>query len=150
VKIREATPQDHDALAQIWLESWYSTGLKPLFDPGLELLRQRLPEEIAKGWKLFAADDADKTVAMLAIRPRDFYLDQLWVSPAHQGHGIGRALLEFTRAQFPEEIWLRCVVENESAWRWYEREGFRFEGEETIPSSGLRMKIYRWKRPPAS
>jgi hypothetical protein len=85
VKIREATPQDHDALARVWLESWYSTGLKPLFDPGLELLRRRLPKEIAKGWKLFAADDGGETVAMLAIRPRDFYLDQLWVAPRSSG-----------------------------------------------------------------
>jgi ribosomal protein S18 acetylase RimI-like enzyme len=146
VNIREATPQDHDALARIWLEGWYSTGLKPLFDPGLDLLRRRLPEEIAKGWKLFAAEDGGESVAMLAIRPRDFYLDQLWVAPAHQGRGIGRALLAFTRAQFPEEIWLRCVVENESAWRWYEREGFLLEGEEIVPPSGLRMKVYRWKR----
>jgi hypothetical protein len=30
---------------------------------------------------------------------------------------------------------------------WYEREGFRCEGEETVPPSGLRMKVYRWKRP---
>jgi ribosomal protein S18 acetylase RimI-like enzyme len=38
------------------------------------------------------------------------------------------------------------VVENESAWRWYEREGFSFEGEEIVPPPGLRMKAYRWKR----
>jgi ribosomal protein S18 acetylase RimI-like enzyme len=144
--IRKAGPADHDALARIWLESWYSTGLKTLFDPGLQMLRARIPEEIARGWDLYAAEEADEIVAMLAIHPRDSYLDQLWVAPAHQGRGIGRALLAFTRQKLPDEIWLRCVVQNESAWRWYEREGFRFEGEEDVPHSKMRMKRYRWKR----
>ena len=144
--IRKAEPRDHDALARIWLESWYSTGLKTLFDPGLEMLRARIPEEVAKGWDLYAAEEAGEIVAMLAIHPHDFYLDQLWVAPAHQGHGIGRALLAFTREKFPHEIWLRCVVQNASAWRWYEREGFLLEGEEDVPPSNMRMKRYRWKR----
>lgn len=146
MNIRPARPEDYDTLARLWLDSWYSTGLKTVFDPGLEMLRKRIPEEVAKGWALYAAQEAEEIVAMLAIHPGDFYLDQLWVAPARQGHGIGRALLGFTRQQFPDEIWLRCVVENEGAWTWYEREGFRFEGEEIVPPSNMRMKRYRWKR----
>jgi ribosomal protein S18 acetylase RimI-like enzyme len=146
MNIRAAAPADYDSLAHIWLESWYSTGLKSLFDPGPEMLKKRIPEEVAKGWALYAAEDDGATVAMLALKPEDFYLDQLWVAPAHQGCGIGRALLNFTRTQFPDEIWLRCVTENEIAWRWYEREGFRCEGDEIVPPSNMRMKRYRWKR----
>jgi ribosomal protein S18 acetylase RimI-like enzyme len=145
MNIRLAHPADYDSLARIWLESWYSTGLKSVFDPGLEMLRKRIPDEVARGWSLYAAEEDGAIVAMLALKPEDFYLDQLWVTPAHQGRGIGRALLAFTRAQFPDEIWLRCVVQNENAWRWYEREGFRFEEEETVPPSNMRMKRYRWR-----
>jgi ribosomal protein S18 acetylase RimI-like enzyme len=148
VVIRPAMPEDYDALARIWLESWYSTGLKALYDPGLELLRARIPQEVAKGWALYAAERSGEIAAMLALHPHDFYLDQLWVAPAVQGGGIGRALLAFARRQFPDEIWLRCVVQNASARIWYEREGFRCEGEEIVPPSGLRMKVYRWKRGP--
>ncbi len=46
----------------------------------------------------------------------------------------------------PDEIWLRCVRENERAWRWYERERFVFEKEEVEPMTGRVMKHYRWKR----
>ena len=83
---------------------------------------------------------------MLALHLRERYLDQLFVAPNYQGKGIGRQLLAFTRKQLPDEIWLRCVRENEKAWRWYEREGFVFEKEQVEPSTGFVMKYYRWKK----
>jgi ribosomal protein S18 acetylase RimI-like enzyme len=68
------------------------------------------------------------------------------VAPAYQGRSIGRQLLAFTRQQLPDEIWLRCVRENEKAWRWYEREGFVFEKEEASQTTGFMMKFYRWRK----
>jgi hypothetical protein len=46
----------------------------------------------------------------------------------------------------PHEIGLRCVRENDKAWRWYEREGFVFEKEELEPKNGFMMKYYRWRK----
>jgi len=46
----------------------------------------------------------------------------------------------------PDEIHLRCVRENEKAWRWYEREGFVFEQEKVEPMTGFVMKYYRWQK----
>jgi ribosomal protein S18 acetylase RimI-like enzyme len=83
---------------------------------------------------------------MLALQPRDNYLDQLFVAPEVQGQGLGRQLLAFTRERLPDEIWLRCVRENEKAWRWYEREGFVFEKEAIEPATGFTMRYYRWKK----
>jgi hypothetical protein len=50
------------------------------------------------------------------------------------------------RLHRPDEIWLRCVRENEKAWRWYEREGFAFEKEQVDSTSGRVMKYYRWRK----
>ena len=72
---------------------------------------------------------AERLAAMLALHLPKLYLDQLFVAPAYQGRSLGRKLLAFTRTHLPDEIWLRCVRENEKAWRWYEREGFVFEKE---------------------
>jgi GNAT superfamily N-acetyltransferase len=102
--------------------------------------------EMEKGWSLFVADDAGKLAAMLALHLPNKYLDQLFVAPEYQGKDLGRRLLAFTRQQLPEEIYLRCVRENEKAWRWYEREGFVFEKEEVEPMTGFVMKYYRWKK----
>jgi ribosomal protein S18 acetylase RimI-like enzyme len=83
---------------------------------------------------------------MLALHLPKLYLDQLFVAPDYQGRSLGRQLLAFTRTHFPDEIYLRCVRENEKAWRWYEREGFVFEKEEVEPMTGFAMKYYRWKK----
>jgi len=83
---------------------------------------------------------------MLALHLPKMYLDQLFVVPERQGQGLGRALLAFTRQQLPDEIHLRCVRENDRAWRWYERENFVSEQEQVEPMTGFVMKYYRWKR----
>ena len=144
--IRPARPDEYDAVATVWTESWVSTGLDQPSDVLLSNLRARVPREIANGWTLFVADDRGTLAAMLAVHLPHLYLDQLFVAPGHQGRSLGRQLLAFTRQLLPDEIWLRCVRENEKAWSWYEREGFVFEKEALEPATGRMMKYYRWKR----
>jgi ribosomal protein S18 acetylase RimI-like enzyme len=144
--VRPARPDEYDEVARIWMESWVSTGLDTASEALLTKLRDRVYREVENGWSLFVADDGGRLAAMLAINIPKMYLDMLFVAPEHQGRSIGRHLLGFTRALLPDEIWLRCVRENEKAWRWYEREGFAFEREALEPAMGRVMKYYRWKR----
>jgi ribosomal protein S18 acetylase RimI-like enzyme len=144
--IRPARVDEYDEVARVWMNSWASTGIEAASAALLKKLRARVPAEVAKGWRLYVADDGGKLAAMLALHLPDNYLDQLFVAPEYQGRGVGRMLLAFTRAHLPDEIWLRCVRENEKAWRWYEREGFVFEKESVEPVSGFTMKYYRWRK----
>ena len=144
--IRPARMDEYDEVARVWMESWATVGIEPASAALLEKLRARLRAEVAKGWSLYVADDGGRLAAMLALHLRDNYLDQLFVAPEYQGLSIGRMLLAFTRAHLPDEIWLRCVRENEKAWRWYEREGFVLEKQTVEPTSGSTMKYYRWKK----
>jgi ribosomal protein S18 acetylase RimI-like enzyme len=144
--IRPARIDEYDDVARVWMESWVSTGLTEASPFLLANLRARISKEIEDGWTLFVADDEGRLAAMLALHLPELYLDQLMVAPSYQGHSLGRRLLAFTRTQLPDEIVLRCVRENEKAWRWYEREGFVFEKEQVEPSTGFMMKHYRWKR----
>ena len=144
--IRPARPDEYDAIARVWMESWVSTGLEDASEALLAKLQARLRHEIDNGWSLFVADDDGRLAAMLALHVPQHYLDMLFVAPAYQGRSLGRRLLAFTREKMPDEIWLRCVRENEKAWRWYEREGFVFEKETIEPAMGRTMKYYRWKR----
>jgi len=144
--IRPARPEEYDEVARVWMNSWASTGLEDASNFLLAKLRARIPQEIEKGWSLFVADDDGAIAAMLALHLPDIYLDQLFVAPEYQGRNVGRQLLGFTRQLLPDEIQLRCVRENEKAWRWYEREGFGFEKEAVEPMTGFVMKYYRWKK----
>ena len=144
--IRPARSDEYDEIARVWMNSWASTGLEDASHFLLAKLRARIPMEMEKGWSLFVADDGGKLAAMLALHLPNKYLDQLFVAPEYQGKNLGRTLLAFTRQQLPDGIWLRCVRENEKAWRWYEREGFVFEKQEVAPATGFMMKYYRWKK----
>jgi ribosomal protein S18 acetylase RimI-like enzyme len=144
--IRLARADEYDEIARVWMESWVSTGLEEASNFLLAILRARIRKEIEDGWSLYVADDNGTLAAMLALHLEKRYLDQLFVAPACQGRSVGRQLLGFTRRQLPDEIWLRCVRENEKAWRWYEREGFLFEKEAIEPANGFMMKYYRWTR----
>jgi ribosomal protein S18 acetylase RimI-like enzyme len=143
--IRPARVDEYDEVARVWMESWVSTGLEEESQFLLAKLRARVPQEIEKGWSLFVADENGALAAMLALHLPKLYLDQLFVAPRYQGRSLGRKLLAFTRTLLPDEIVLRCVRENEKAWRWYEREGFVFEKQEAEPMTGFVMKHYRWK-----
>jgi GNAT superfamily N-acetyltransferase len=143
--IRPARTDEYDEIGRVWMNSWVSTGLAEASPFLLAQLRARIALEVEKGWSLYVADDGGVLAAMLALHLPKKYLDQLFVAPEYQGRSLGRALLVFTRQQLPREIELRCVRENEKAWRWYEREGFVFEDEKVEPMTGYVMKYYRWK-----
>jgi ribosomal protein S18 acetylase RimI-like enzyme len=145
-EIRPARVDEYDDIARVWMDSWVSTGLDTASYSQLLALRARIPQEIEKGWSLFIAEEDGAILAMLALHLPKMYLDQLFVAPEFQGRSLGRRLLAFTRTHLPDEIWLRCVRENEKAWRWYEREGFVFEREAHDSAIGRMMKYYRWKR----
>jgi GNAT superfamily N-acetyltransferase len=145
--IRTARADEYDAVADVWARSWLSNRIGSESAETLTaIMRERIPLELENGWSLYVADNAGTVAAMLAFRLRDGYLDQLFIAPEYQAKGLGKRLLAFTRQHLPNEIWLRCVRENERAWRWYEREGFVFEKEQLEPRSGYTMKYYRWKR----
>jgi len=144
--IRPARSDEYDDVARVWMESWVSTGFGTASDLLLAQLRARVPVEVANGWSLYVADDDGRLAAMLALHVPNKHLDQLFVAPEYHGRSIGRMLLAFTRRHLPDEMWLRCVRENEKAWRWYEREGFVFEKEDISPVTGHTMKCYRWKK----
>jgi GNAT superfamily N-acetyltransferase len=144
--IRPARADEIDAIARVWMNSWVSTGLAEPSQLLLAQLRARIQLEADNGWNLYVADDGGVLAAMLALHLPKKYLDQLFVAPGYQGRSLGRTLLAFTRQHLPDEIELRCVRENEKAWRWYEREGFVFEREELEPTIGFYMKYYRWKK----
>lgn len=69
----------------------------------------------------------------------------LFVDPARQGNGIGRALLERVKGT-AERLQLTVYEENQGARRFYEREGFHADGSSTCQHTGRTEIRMTWTR----
>ncbi len=144
--IRPAEARDYPALADLWFDSWTSIGISNETDWPRETVRERLYQEVAGRWHLFAAREQDALLGMLALVPAEQRVDQLFVAPAHKGRGIGLALLDFAKQELPDRIVLVTQEENVRARRFYEREGFRLQRSEYDEAHRRTSCHYVWAR----
>ena len=76
----------------------------------------RLGRRVA-GYAITCADSRNAELASIAVDPRD------------RGHGVARALLDYTRSQLRAKRiktwWLMVATENEPGIRFYEAYGFK-------------------------
>ena len=144
LSVRRAGSGDLDAVAAVWHESATSMDGAAPDVPPREALRQRIDAELRSGWDLHLALRGERVVGMLAVKPGAAILDQIFVSPGAQGHGVGQALLDLAKRVMPTGFTLRMDASNEKARRFYEKEGMKQLGEGTHPSTGTPVHFYGW------
>ncbi len=142
ITIRPYTPADLDALVQLWLESWRSTGVPVVTEVTSEFLRGRMVSGIAGGWIVYVATNETGLVGFLAYFENE--LEQLFLSPAAQNKGVGKRLLDFVKSQMPNGFWLTTALES-GAGRFYEREGLARGDISSHPRFGHKIIRYDWK-----
>jgi GNAT superfamily N-acetyltransferase len=122
MRLRPYRSGDHSALVDIWYESWLSIGLqKPRVTR--DDLARRFPDDLARRWTLTVAEIDGQVVGFLALCLGERRLDQIFVSPAAQGCGVGKALFEAATQLLPEGFWLGTHPGNHRARAFYERRG---------------------------
>jgi GNAT superfamily N-acetyltransferase len=141
LSIRPYAAADLDVVAQIWVDSWQSTGIAAAATVTRADLRERLPQEIARGWSVFVALRGAAIVAFLALSHDR--LDQLFVSPLHQNQGIGKRLLHFAKSQRPSGFHLTTDAASRAP-RFYEREGLVRGGTSRHHRFGHEIVRYDW------
>jgi len=139
ITIRPYADEDVDVVTSIWLGSWQSTGIPAPVT--LEELRARWPRELGKGWIVFVAIDGNQTAGFLALH-KDV-LEQLFIAPDYQSRGIGKQMLDFTKARMPEGFHLTTALQSR-AGRFYEREGLRRGEISTHARFGHQIVRYDW------
>jgi len=144
ITVRSATDDDLDAVAAVWHQSasLMDGAASPM--PSREELRERIDRELALGWELFLAEDEDRVVGMLALKPAEATLDQIFVLPEAQAYGVGTQLLDMAKQRLPHGFRLRMASANQREARFYERSGLDFAGRGTHPVSGGPV-CYCWK-----
>jgi len=147
LSVRLAATGDLDVVAQVWHDSAVSMDGAGPEVPSRESLRLRIGAEIQAGWNLHVAVRGGRVLGMLALKPCDAALDQIFVSPKEQGRGIGRALLDVAKRAMPGGFTLRMAASNRKAGRFYEKEGMKALGEGVHPRTGIPVHFYGWNVP---
>lgn len=142
--IRTWTQRDIPAVRECALEIWRATYGSFIPDSDLVLFhRTHFSEEHLMAYIGspdlcgFLAEVQGKIVAFAktyyAAAEATFYLSSLYVLPAFQGMGVGRAMLAVSekigRAHGADEVWLGVMKQNEKALHWYLQLGFEFVRE---------------------
>jgi ribosomal protein S18 acetylase RimI-like enzyme len=147
--LRRARPEDAPAVAEIHLSSRRH---------GLPYLPEVHTDAETHGWvaavmlphqEVWVAEVAGEVAGYAALH--EGWLEHLYIAPAHQGHGLGRALLDLAMARNPGGLQLYAFQRNERARRFYERRGFVAEwfGDGSENEEGEPDVRYRWPGSPA-
>jgi GNAT superfamily N-acetyltransferase len=139
VRIREASPADLDALFDVQKAAStaayahvYPPDRYPYPDDAIrrEIARRLGSEETA----YFVAEEDDRIVGFAGVSPG--WVEQLYVLPELQGHGVGSALLESAvehrREAGDTELRLWTLEDNEAGRRFYEARGWRLATETRV------------------
>jgi putative acetyltransferase len=108
-----------------------------------EAVRWFFRERVFATCQVWGSFDNEELVGIIAFRQG--WIEQLYVLPSSQGHGIGTALFAIAKSQFPSlSLW--TFQRNAAARRFYEGHGFIFV-EETDGSRNMEKEpdaLYRW------
>lgn len=121
--IRPAEIQDADAIAAVHRASMREAmpWLPDLHTP--EEDRAWVAQVVLPHQEVWVAEAAGRIVGVASLDADDM-LTQLYILPAHQGTGVGSALLETAKAARPGGLRLYAFQRNTRARRFYERCGF--------------------------
>lgn len=121
--LRPAEPEDADAIAGLYLAT--REAAVPAMPPQIHTpdeVRDHTGRVLARDEAWVATDGAEGEVIGYAVLS-DAWLDALYVAPAHQGRGVGTALLDLAKARRPRGFALWVFASNEPARRLYRRHG---------------------------
>lgn len=147
--IREYRPQDFDQVTILWRLAREKSIPEFQRRKGYFFYEDReyFREKILRRDKVWVAEAEGRLVAFMAME-NDF-IDQLYVHPDHWRQGVGEALLNFAKSQYPEHLWLYTLQVNVTARAFYEKHGFIAEkfGFSDPPENEPDVQ-YHWRKDP--
>jgi len=165
IRIREATPADARAIAEVHVRSWQAAYRGELPDDYLDRLSvdererqwiERLAEAVLRGGTVVAEEDG-RVIGFAGFGPtRDAdapagtgEVYALYLLPGSVGRGVGRELFAQVNARLRELGYTRATLwvlaTNQRSRRFYEAAGWAFDGtERTHPDQCRNLPIVRY------
>lgn len=89
-------------------------------------------------------------LGFIAVYEPGSFVHHLYVDAAHQGQGVGQAILAAVVDRRPDKPWrLKCVLSNSAARAFYARTGWR-ETETAMGSQGPYVVLRKWAAAPVA
>jgi ribosomal-protein-alanine N-acetyltransferase len=146
--IRDMTAADADSVGRVGFDAWAANPVLNAFGVDMMVrIRLSFRRFATDHFSLITIGELGGEIAGWTAREgtRD-YISDLWVSPAHQGLGIGSALLLRTLTEMRSEGLKRARIDthaaNEGAIRLYQELGFAivWRGMQHSPSMGMAVE----------
>jgi ribosomal protein S18 acetylase RimI-like enzyme len=143
--LRVWTVGDIETVRMIARETWKATYGAFIPDADLteyletryavEALTNTIADPLFRGFLASWEDhDAGYMIVSTPSKEDRCYVSSVYVLPAYQGKGIGRAFMaearRYAQRRGFDRIWLGVMTANTAARAWYERNGFRFVKKE--------------------
>lgn len=129
IMVRLAVSGDELRCAEIFLASRRAAfHWQPAAPFDLDDYRRSVEDE-----EVWVAEIGNLVVGFASIYPPASYIQNLFVDPDWQHHGIGTALLDRACAHLPRPARLRCLAANRDARAFYERNGWVVEAPPAPP-----------------
>jgi GNAT superfamily N-acetyltransferase len=147
IAVRGAVLEDAQAIAELDIATWRAAYRDLMPQPYLDALSldeqterfaRGLGRDTARGKRTLVADDEGVMAGYAVVGPDDGSTDGLlflmYVAPDRWGTGIGRALMQMSRAALVELGYRRAALwvleANARARRFYEADGWRPDGQQ--------------------
>ena len=142
-RLRHATDQDADAIAELFFASYRLLTFLPMFHP-IEGYRRFVAGVLLKECVVTVIEDDTGIISFLALQGEE--IRQLYTRPDRFGRGAGTELIEAVKSSGVAVLELWCFQANARARRFYKARGLRAIGfpdgadnEEWVPDVR-----YRW------
>jgi putative acetyltransferase len=141
--LRPYQPSDEDAAIALWQRTWQLAYPAIDFAARVPWWRDRWRNQLVPNAAVVVAAQARDLVGFVTIDGTG-YLDQLVVAPEHWGSKLADTLVEEAKRRSPGGVTLLVNEDNRRAIRFYERNGFRHDGEDVNPASGRPVLRMGW------
>lgn len=142
--LRPYRAADEAAAIELWRLTWQAAYPHLDFAARLDWWRRRWREELVPQTTIVVGEADGELTGFVTVDPASGYLDQIVVAPEAWGGALAAALLGEAKRLSPSRLTLLVNKDNARAIRFYEKHGFKYEGEDVNPVSGRPVNRMSW------
>ena len=129
----------------MWRRTWTQHYPGIDFDARVDWWRERWRKELVPAARIVLAEADSALIGFITVDLKTMYIDQVVVAPEHWGAGVAQALLDEAKLLSPRGLILHVNKDNARAIRFYEKHGFKYQGEDKNPLSGKPVNRLAWR-----